>query len=144
MRDTLVFGTDHENIRKKCITKGNDLTFEKAPDIAGTEEAIQARLRAMDAPVPPSQVDSLSEIQHKCIKSDTRPNRPPKVPTRCQRCGNNQQQWGQRCQASGVECFNCHNGGPFSKVCKTRKANVHEAQGGQNNQGEQGKAAKTQ
>ena len=30
MRDTLVFGTDHENIRKKCITKGNDLTFEKA------------------------------------------------------------------------------------------------------------------
>ena len=55
---TLVFGTDHESIRKKYITKGNDLTFPKARDIAGTEEATQAQLRAMDAIVPPSQVDS--------------------------------------------------------------------------------------
>ena len=52
MRDTLVFGTDHEVVRKKCITKGNGLTFEKARDIARTEEATQAQLRAMDAPVP--------------------------------------------------------------------------------------------
>ena len=29
-RNTLVFGTNHEGIRKKCITKGNDPTFEKA------------------------------------------------------------------------------------------------------------------
>ena len=92
MRDTLAFGTDQEGIRKKCIPKGNDLTFEKARDIAGTEEATQAQLRAMDAPVPPSQVDSFSEIQNECIKSDTRPNRPPRDLTRYQPCGNNQQQ----------------------------------------------------
>ena len=91
-RNTLVFGTDHEAIRKKCITKGNDLTFEKARDIAGTEEATQAQLRAMNAPVPPTQVDSVSEIQNECTKSDTRPKRPPRDPTRCQQCGNNQQQ----------------------------------------------------
>ena len=29
MRDPLVFGTEHEVVRKKCITKGNELTFEK-------------------------------------------------------------------------------------------------------------------
>ena len=83
---------DYFTICKKYFTKGNDLTFQKARDIADTEEATQAQLRAMDAPVPPSQVDSLSEIHNECIKSDTRPNRPPRDPTRCQRCGNNQQQ----------------------------------------------------
>lgn len=57
MRDTLVFGTDHEVVRKKYITKGNELTFEKARDIAHTEEATQAQLRVMNTPVPPIQVD---------------------------------------------------------------------------------------
>lgn len=61
MRDTLVLGTDHKAVCTKCIMKGNDLTFEKAQDIARTEEATQAQLRAMEAPVPPMQVDSLSE-----------------------------------------------------------------------------------
>lgn len=40
--------------------------------------------------------------------------------------------------SDGVERFNCHNRGHFGKMCKTRKANVHEVQGGQHNQGEQG------
>ena len=105
---------------------------------ARTEDATQAHLRAMDAPVPPTQVDSLSERQNKSIKSDTLPNRPPRDPTRCQRCGNNQHQRGQRGPASGVECFNSHNRGHFGKMCKTKKTNVHEVQGGQRNQGAQG------
>lgn len=41
----------------------------------------------------------------------------------------------QRCR---VFCFNCHNRGHFGKMCKTRKYNVHEVQGGQYNQGEHG------
>lgn len=138
MRDTLVFGTDHEAVRKKCITKGNDLTYEKARDIARTEEATQAQLRAMDASVPPTQVDSLGARQKNPIKSDMPPKRPPRDSTRCQRCGNNQHPRGQRCPASGVGCFNCHNRGHFGKMCKIRKANVHEVQGGHHNQGEQG------
>ena len=92
----------------------------------------------MDDPVPPTQVDSLSERQNKSIKSDTPPNRPPRDLTRCQRCGNNQHQRGQRYPASGVECFNSHNWGHFGKMCKTKKANVHEVQGDQHNQGAQG------
>jgi len=32
-RDTLVFGTDSEEVRRKCIARGNDLTFSKAKEI---------------------------------------------------------------------------------------------------------------
>ena len=34
LRDTLVFDTDHKVVHKKCISKGSDLTFEKACDMA--------------------------------------------------------------------------------------------------------------
>ena len=138
MQNEIIFGTDHEVVSKKCIMKGNNLSFEKAWDVARTEEVTQAQLRAMDAPVPPTQVDTLSGRQNKSIKSDRPPNRPPRDPTWCQQCGNNQHQPGQPCPASRVECFNCHNQGHFSKMCKTKKANVHEVQGGQHNQSAQG------
>ena len=120
MKVTIVFGTDHKVICKKCITKDNDLTFKKACDIAHTIEAIQAKLRAMDTPVPPTQVDSPGARQNKSIESDTPSNRSPRDPTRSQQCSNYQHQRGQPCKASGVESFNCHNRGHFGKMCKSR------------------------
>ena len=39
MRDTLVFGTHSEDVRRKCIARGNDLTFANAKEIARTDEA---------------------------------------------------------------------------------------------------------
>ena len=94
----------------------------------------------MDAPVPPTQVDSLSEIQNESIKSDTRPNRLGTEPD-----------VGDAVITSNGEANDAQpesvltvtiNGGPLSKVCKTRKANVHEAQGGRTIK--VNKAAKTQ
>ena len=57
MRDTLVLGTDHKMVRKKCIAEGNGLTFQKARDIAHTEEATQEQLIAMNLKPPAQQVD---------------------------------------------------------------------------------------
>ena len=34
MRDTLDFGTGSEEVRRKCIARGNDLPFAKAKEIA--------------------------------------------------------------------------------------------------------------
>ena len=56
MRDTLVFGTDSEDVRRKCISRGNELTFTKAKEIARTEEATQMQLKAMSVSLPPSQL----------------------------------------------------------------------------------------
>ncbi|CAH3155666.1 unnamed protein product [Pocillopora meandrina] len=48
MRDTLVFGTDSEEVRRKCIARGNELTFARAKEIARTDEATQMQLKAMN------------------------------------------------------------------------------------------------
>ena len=39
-RDALVFGIDSDTVRKKCIAEGNNLTLQKAREIARTEEAL--------------------------------------------------------------------------------------------------------
>lgn len=56
MRDTLVFGTDWQEVRRKCIARGNELTFTKAKEIAHTEEATQMQLKARGDSLPPSQL----------------------------------------------------------------------------------------
>ena len=56
MRDALVFGVDSEVVRKKCIAEGNALTFQKAREIARTEEATRMQLEAMAVT---SQIHSL-------------------------------------------------------------------------------------
>jgi len=55
MRDTLVFDTDSEEVRRKCIACGNDLTFTKAKEIAWTDEATQMQLKAMTDTTTPKQ-----------------------------------------------------------------------------------------
>ena len=47
MCDTLVFGTDSEEVRRKCIARNNDLTFSNVKEIARNDEATQIQLKAM-------------------------------------------------------------------------------------------------
>ena len=65
MRNTLVFGTDSEEVRRKGIARSNDLTFAKAKEIARTDEAAQMQLKAMNATTTPKkeeeQVNAISK-----------------------------------------------------------------------------------
>jgi len=40
-------------VRRKCIARANDLTFAKAKQIAGTDEATQMQLKAMSDTITP-------------------------------------------------------------------------------------------
>ena len=62
MRDTLVFGTDSEEVRRKCIARGNDLTFTKAKEIARTDEATQMLLKAMTDTTPKQEEGEVNAI----------------------------------------------------------------------------------
>ena len=129
MRDTLVFGTDSEEVRRKCIARGNELTFTKAKEIARTEEATQIQLKAMSDSLPPSQlqqpdgeVNAISkgkETEDRRTRGRTT-RRPENKPMQCYRCGDSFHAKGQQCPASGAECYNCNKRGHFSKVCKSK------------------------
>ena len=112
MRDTLVFGTDSEGVRRKCIARGNELTFTKAKEIARTEEATQMQLKAMSDSLPPSQlqqpdgeVNAISKGKEtEGRRSKGRATRwPENKPKQCYRCGDSFHAKGQQCPASGAE-----------------------------------------
>ena len=130
MRDTLVFGTDSEEVRRKCIARGNELTFARAKEIARTDEATQMQLKAMSDTTNPKQEEGE-------VNAISRGNKPRNQPhqrytsgrgnrrrdnnlRQCYRCEDTPHTKDQQCPATGVECFNCNKRGHFSKVCKSK------------------------
>ena len=112
MRDTLVFGTDSEEVRRKCIARGNDLTFAKAKEIARTDEATQMQLKAMSDTTPKQEEGEVNAISkgnrpgnqsyHKYTRgrgSKQHDNNP----RQCYRCGDTSHTKGQHCPAIGVD-----------------------------------------
>ena len=129
MRDTLVFGTNSEEVRRKCIARGNDLTLAKAKKIARTDEATQMQLKAMTDTTPKQEEGEVNAISkgngpgnqsyHK-YTGGRGSKRHDNNPRQCYPCGDTSHTKGQQCPAIGVECFNCHKRGHFSKVCKSK------------------------
>ena len=65
VRDRLVFGTDSEDVRQKCIARGNDLAFANAKEIARTDEAIQMQSKAMsDTSTPKQKEEQVNAISN--------------------------------------------------------------------------------
>ena len=129
MRGTLVFGNDSEEVRRKCIARGNESTFTKAKEIACTEEATQMQLKAMSNSLPPSQLqqpDGEVNAISKGKETEDRRSRgrvtrwPENKPKQCYRCGDNFHAKGQQCPATGAECYDCNKRGHFGKVCKSK------------------------
>ena len=130
VRDTLVFGTDHETVKKKCIAEGNSLTLNKAREIARTEEATRQQLDVMKT--ASSEVDAIKsqrgkrpqrkqETHNKESASASSKYQASSKETMCDRCGNNNHESNRKCPASGVECHYCHKRGHFSKMCRKRQ-----------------------
>ena len=126
MRDALVFGVDSEVVRKKCIAEGNALTFQKAREIARTEEATRMQLEAMAVT---SQIHSLR------TRDSDKEKTPPKFHRKqwqkgneksgnniCGRCGGGPHKHPQKCPALSSKCHGCQKTGHYEHMCFTKKA----------------------
>lgn len=130
MRDTLGFGTDSEEVRRKCIAAGNDLTFAKAKETARTDEATQMQLKVRsDTTTPKQEGGEVNAIRkgnrpgnqsHQKCTGGRGTQRHENNLRQCYRCGDTQHTKGQQCPAIGVQCFNCNIRGYFSKVCESK------------------------
>ena len=146
MRDTLVFGTKSEIVRKKCITEGNNLTFAKAHEIARTEEATRLQLQAMEnKPQGSHEVDSIKDHNQQGRRNKYKPplqrydteHRTPRGEHNRNNAIHKQPQKQchlnpKHCPATGAECFHCHKIGHFSKMCRSN-TNLNEVRGRENN-----------
>ena len=117
LHDALVFGVDSSVIRKKCIAEGNNLTYQKAREIARTEEATKMQLQVMTD--QDRQVNTLDKKDPN--KSKTPPRRKPpkrrggykkgkdteKPKLECGRCGGASHDKPQKCPAINSKCYHC-------------------------------------
>ena len=64
LRDFLVLGMNSDRVRKDCFKEGNALTFNKAREMAKTEESADKQLRVMNTQSEVHPISSMKRNQH--------------------------------------------------------------------------------
>ena len=109
LRDRFVCGLAHEAIRKRLLMEDNDLTFDRAVEIATSVEraSVQARQIKCRTKVSVNQVKGKQQTSH--------PINPPKV---CYRCGG--PHLSTTCRFVHETCQACGKTGRIARVCRSK------------------------
>lgn len=123
IRDEVLYKCTNENIRRKLLEAGAELTLTKLLEIARQEEKIVSQMAHMG-----EQQDSVNRVQSsgkgggdKSDKSGGNRNR-SKQKGKCYRCGK-AGHYGrdENCPAKGKTCHKCGGADHFSNCCKSSK-----------------------
>ena len=110
--DRFVCGLAHEATRKCLLTEDNDLTFNRAVEIATSVEraSVQARqMKMLDSKVSVNQVKGKQQTSY--------PVNPPKV---CYRCGG--PHLAITCRFVRETCRACGKTGHIARVCRSKRS----------------------
>ena len=146
IRDRLVFGIRSQDIRKKLLTVGADLTLAKAIQICQTYEYAQEQLKTMTSTAGASMGAAIAAVsyvdkrpgsnQNQGTKPKaTKPGGPAKGThlnpgkhkpgdSDHKPCGNCGRKHGKgTCPAKGQQCHSCKKWNHFKIVCRSKNAN---------------------
>ncbi len=126
IRDYLVFGMNSDNVRKECLKVGNDLTLQKARELAKAEESVIRHLQHMGA-VGASIVNAVGASRTQRRPHSKKKGSQSGETSKCKRCPNGVHAF-EKCSAKNAQCFSCKRTGHFSKACLSKKSSkgVHE------------------
>ena len=142
LRDAIVLRSSHDQVREKCLDKGNDLTLAKAIQIGQDYEASQESMKVIDEKVDedpkvhavrPKQRGNGKRTpqQGAAAASKGRSQRTtpknPKTEGECGRCGYPNTH--ELCPARDSICGYCKNKGHWSKKCRFNRMKTRH-QGG--------------
>lgn len=131
LRDRLVCGIHSHSIKRKLLAEDN-LTFERAYEIAQAMELAEGQLKSMDVESrPESSLQTVSEnidkLQlRKREYSGNHSARETVSGKSCFRCARKHNPEG--CPARNWECFSCNKKGHTSRVCRKKSVNLVEQQ----------------
>ena len=148
IRDSLIFGTNSHKVKEKLINEGDDLTLEKAIQIAQTFEYSQVQLKEMRNIEPNPSTTAVhavksrphhrpTDVPSQKHNSNTKKDNQRAVRNRQwqttsdnrEKCGNCGYSHSKRedCPAKGKKCNSCHKWNHFAKMCRLRRK-VHSIQ----------------
>ncbi|XP_067933332.1 uncharacterized protein [Watersipora subatra] len=148
LRDRIVLGIVDDNVRKKLISQGNNLTLAEAVRVCRSNEVTSAVMQsvaksagpgAIDAVVKKSSIASQGQRPSQPMRqrdynqhtSQTQQQQPRVAPlstntyqSQCYRCGK-QSHAKRDCPAKEAKCRNCGKLGHWQAMCRSRA--IHEA-----------------
>ena len=132
LRDHIVFATNSEMVRTKCLEVGDDLTLDQARKFALTYEHTQRQLKEMGSTQPPHDVHSVKHVQrfpnkkrhgkpgkhHAGNPPHNNPSAttPSKSTNKCLNCGGKRHPL-DHCPAKAATCFKCGRNGHYANLC---------------------------
>ena len=132
LRDHIVFATNSEMVRTKCLEVGDDLTLDQASKFAFTYEHTQRQLKEMGSTQPPHDVHSVKHVQrfpnkkrhgkpgkhHAGNPPHNNPSAttPSKSTNKCLNCGGKRHPL-DHCPAKAATCFKCGRNGHYANLC---------------------------
>ena len=135
LRDHIVFATNSEVVRTKCLEVGDKLTLQQACQFALTHEHTQRQLKQMSGQMSGTKdihsVKKRPQSKNKFNKSGKITTTSPSTSTKhghsnnkCFNCGGNRHPM-RECPAREAKCYNCSRIGHFSKLCLSKNKNVN-------------------
>ena len=143
LRDRIVLGIREDDLRKKLISQGNNLTLTTAVRLCRSHELTSATIRSMSGASNQPTIDAVKAKKHPeqsklatkgRLHYDNKPgSNQHRVSERfgtsnnghkCSWCGRTPNHNKDLCPAKDVECRNCGKRGHFSRVCRSKR--IHE------------------
>ena len=118
VRDKIVCGILSSKIREKLLIEGDNLTLEKAVEIAKTHETTKGRLKEMAASSSENDVDALRRHPQPAVRHHKFSQE------RCRHCGTHHAKG--NCAAKGKQCLKCNKWNHFANVCESKNLPMHK------------------
>ena len=119
LRDHFVCGLAHESTRKQLLTEDNNLTFEKAVQIANSVEKATVQARQMKTETkhfPVHHVQGRDKLSSAVHHHHSKKSTPPV----CHRCGG--PHLAPACRFTKAKCHSCGKIGHIAPVCRSKPA----------------------
>ena len=132
MCDRFVVGLRDMELRQK-LELIDDLTLDQAVSLARRHEQVKSQLAEQELHREVSEAKATASRGAKAKSGRKRRQKAKKGATsetqKCQRCGYEAHQQGQRCPASGQSCNKCKKRGHFASVCQSTDEVTSQEQG---------------
>ena len=132
MCDRFVVGLTDMELRQK-LELIDDLTLDQAVSLARRHEQVKSQLAEQELHREVSEAKATASRGAKAKSGRKRRQKAKKGATsetqKCQRCGYEAHQQGQRCPASGQSCNKCKKRGHFASVCQSTDEVTSQEQG---------------
>ena len=123
LKDKLVAGINDEKIQKRLLIE-KDLTFEKACNIAVTQELASKDIHVLQTPTNTATVNKVASSHDKSTfasKAQPKPPRPNNPSNKqCFRCGD-KSHTAPKCKFINAKCHYCSKIGHIERVCLSKK-----------------------